>query len=574
MIAALAVTLAFLGVTFVVAWPLGRFIAKVLETPEEIAWLKPLRWIEECCAKVIGNGYKSEMNWKEYFFALLAFHTVGIILLFVLLRFQGVFAFLDPKAVHLSAFAAFNTSISFVTNTNWQSYVPETQMSWPVQMIGLTTQNFVSAAVGITLLCVLARAFRRAETNKLGNFWQDLVRFSVYVLLPLSLVVSIALVVTGVPQSAQGLISYTSLEGKKSEIPVGMCASQIAIKQLGTNGGGFFAVNSAHPLENPNPWSNLIELFGILILPMALCRTFGELVRSPRQGILFLCVMGILFIGAVALGCYEEGWGPPFQSGEELSLFQAEGNMEGKECRFGPFWSVLWAATTTATSNGSVNSSLSSFLPLAGGVPLALMKLGEVVFGGIGTGMAVAIVILLIAVFAAGLMVGRTPEYLGKKIEAREMKPVALITVLPPALILIFTALALSLPTGIAGLSVHGPHGLTEVLYACTSAVANNGSAFAGLHASSPFYNVLLGIAMYLGRLFPAALILGLAGALVEKKHVAQTAGTLDTDSVAFGLWFCFVIVMIAALNFLPSFTLGPLVEHINLFFSTKGVGV
>ena len=308
MIAALAVTLLFVGATFVLAWPLGRFIARVIEAPEEISCLKPLRWLEDGCAVAIGSAYKSEMNWKEYFFALLSFHTVGIVLLFVLLRWQGVWSFIDPKAVDLSAYAAFNTSISFVTNTNWQSYVPETQMSWPVQMIGLTTQNFLSAAVGITLLCAIARAFRRAETNKIGNFWQDMVRFSVYILLPLSFVMAIVLLATGVPQSVAGILSYTSLEGSQTEVPVGMCASQIAIKQLGTNGGGFFSANSAHPLENPTLWSNLIELVAILLLPMALCRTFGELVRSPRQGVLLVCVMGTLssapFFSAVML----KGW--------------------------------------------------------------------------------------------------------------------------------------------------------------------------------------------------------------------------------------------------------------------------
>jgi K+-transporting ATPase ATPase A chain len=567
MIAALAVTGLFLAVTCILAWPLGGFIARVIESPEEISILRPLRWLEDICATIIGPAYKSEMNWKEFFFALLALHTVGMVFLFVMLRFQSLWSFLDPRAVDFSAYAAFNTSISFVTNTNWQSYVPERQMSWLVQMVGLTVQNFLSAAVGITLLCAVARAFRRAETNKVGNFWQDLVRFAVYVLFPLSCVVSILLVASGVPQSTAGTLSYTTLEGSQVTIPVGMCASQIAIKQLGTNGGGFFGVNSAHPLENPTAWSNLIELVAILLIPMALCRTFGQLVRSPRQGVLFASVMGGLFFGAVFLCCLAEGHGIPFLSGGEQSLFQAEGNMEGKECRFGPFWSILWSVATTATGNGSVNSSLSSYAPLSGGVPLALIELGEVIFGGIGTGMTAAIVFLLTAVFAAGLMVGRTPEYLGKKIEAREMKPVALLTILPAAIVLMSTASALVLPAGVEGLSTRSPHGITEVLYGFSSAAANNGSSFAELSSDAELYNLMTGIAMYLGRLFPAALTLALAGAFAEKKKVAQTVGTLATDTFAFGIWFCFVICIIGALSFLPVFTLGPIIEHMNLFF-------
>jgi potassium-transporting ATPase potassium-binding subunit len=567
MIAALAVILIFFAIVFALAWPLGKCIAIAIETPEQMAFLKPLRWIEDSCATVIGASYKTEMTWKEYFFALLTFHTMGMVLLFLLLRFQGILSFLDPKAVNFTAYAAFNTAVSFVTNTNWQSYVPETQMSWPVQMIGLTTQNFLSAAVGVTLLCAIARAFRRAETNKIGNFWQDLVRFAVYILLPLSLIMSIMLLATGVPQSAAGTISYTTLEGSPQTIPVGMCASQIAIKQLGTNGGGFFNVNSAHPFENPTIWSQLIELIAILLIPVALCRTFGQFVRSSRQGMLFVSVMGVLFIIAAVLGCLAEGQDIPFLPETHQSLFQPEGNMEGKECRFGPFWSVLWAVTTTATANGSVNSSLSSYLPLSGGIPLGLMQLGEVIFGGIGTGMTSAIVFLLIAVFAAGLMVGRTPEYLGKKIEAREMKPVALLAIFPGAVVLISTAFALLHPSGIEALSTRSPHGITEALYAFSSSAANNGSSFGGLSSDAPIYNVLTSIAMYVGRLFPAALILALAGALVEKKRVAETAGTLATDTMAFGIWFSFVIFIIGALNFLPVFTLGPIIEHMNLFF-------
>ena len=568
MIAALCIAFVFVTLLSSIAWVLGGWVARALEAPEEVAVLRPFHWIERLSAKVIGSDYKSEMTWKEYFFALLAFHTCGVVFLFFLLRWQGLWQAVDPLAADMSAYAALNAAISFATNTNWQAYIPETQMSWPVQMIGLTVQNFVSAAVGVTVLCVLARSFRRAETSKLGNFWQDLVRCSVYVFLPLSLMVALTLVWTGVPQTMAGSVTVETLEGPSRTIPMGMCASQAAIKQLGTNGGGFYNVNSAHPIENPTPISALIELAAILLLPMALCRTFGELVRSKRQGLLFLAVMGVMLLGAIILGAFAEGGSVPGLLNSEPSLFQAEGNMEGKECRFGPFWSVVWAIATTATGNGSVNASLSSFFPLTSGLALSLIDLGEVVFGGLGTGITSAVVFLLIAVFAAGLMVGRTPEYLGKKIEAQEMKFVALLAILPTAIILITTAYALTHPEGIQALSTRGPHGFFEAFYAFSSTSLNNGSSFAGLAAANPAYLILTSVTMYVGRLFPIALTLALAGTLVEKRRVALTAGTLGTDSVAFGIWFAFVILMLGALNFVPALTLGPVVEHMNLLVS------
>jgi K+-transporting ATPase ATPase A chain len=570
MIVAVIVTALLLAAMLLIAWPLGGWIAKVIETPEAVPALAPFRWVEDVCARAVGRSYAGEMNWKEYFWAFLAFHTCGIVLLFVMLRWQTMWSFLDSTATNLSANVALNIAVSFVTNTNWQSYVPETALSWPVQMIGLTTQNFVSAAGGITLLCVLARAFRRAEMNKIGNFWRDLVRTVLYVLLPLSFVIAIVLALSGVPQSTEGAISYTTLEGSFHKIPVGMCASQVAIKQLGTNGGGFYAANGAHPLENPSPLSNLVEWVAILLIPMALCRTFADMVQARRQGILLLCVMMALFAGGVLLCCYAEAQQLPFFSPGDRSLFQAEGNMEGKECRFGPYWSVLWGVATTGTSNGSVNAALSSFLPLSGGIFLWLMGIGEVVFGGIGTGLTGAIVFLLIAVFAAGLMVGRTPEYLGKKIEVREMKPVALLAIFPAALTLMSTAYVLATQSGRDALSVRGPHGITEAFYAFASTALNNGSSFAGLDATAPLYVVMTTIVMYLGRMIPAVLLLALAGSIVEKKRVAQSAGTMPTDSLAFGIWLCFVIVMVGALNFLPALTLGPVIEHMNLFFPNR----
>jgi potassium-transporting ATPase potassium-binding subunit len=567
MIAALCVDFVFVTLLASAAWFLGGWIARALEAPESVVSLRPLLWIERLSSSAIGSSYKNEMTWREYLFAFVAFHVCGIALLFIILRWQGLWT-LDPLAQNMDAYMAFNTAVSFATNTNWQAYIPEKQMAWPVQMVGLTVQHFMSAAAGVAVLCVVARAFRRSETNKLGNFWQDLVRCSVYVLLPLSFAVALALSWTGVPQTAAGEITIESLEGPAYTIPVGMCASQVAIKQLGTNGGGFYNANSAHPLENPSPIPNLIELAAIILLPMALCRTFGELVRSKRQGLLFLAVMGIFLFCAIAIGMYSEGRAVPGLYERAPSLFQAEGNMEGKECRFGPFWSVLWAVATTATGNGSVNASLSSLFPLTGGLCLTLIDLGEVVFGGLGTGMTSAVVFLLIAVFAAGLMVGRTPEYLGKKIEAKEMKFVALLAIFPSAVVLMTTAYALTHPEGLQALSVHGPHGFSEALYAMSSTVMNNGSSFAGLAAGNPVYLIATACTMYVGRIFPVAMLLALSGALVEKRRVALTAGTLDTDSLAFGVWFGFVFLMLGALNFIPALTLGPVIEHMNLFVS------
>ena len=566
MIAALCVAFVLVTILASIAWLLGGWIARALEAPETVPSLRPFRWIERLSASFIGSDYKSEMTWKEYFYAILAFHACGIFFLFILLRCQGLLHFIDPSARDMSASMAFNVAVSFATNTNWQAYVPEVEMSWLVQMVGLTVQNFVSAALGVAVLCVVARAFRRSETNKLGNFWQDMVRCSAYVLLPLALVTALALVWTGVPQTTAGSVTVETIENGTHTIPMGMCASQVAIKQLGTNGGGFYNANSAHPLENPSPLSNLIELAAILLIPMALCRTFGELVRSKRQGVLFLAVMGLLLFCAIALGAFTEGRNLPVPFERDSSLFQAEGNMEGKECRFGPFWSVVWAVATTATGNGSVNASLSSLFPLTGGLCLTLIDLGEVVFGGLGTGMTSAIVFLLIAVFAAGLMVGRTPEYLGKKIEAREMKFVALLAILPAAMVLATTAYALTHAEGVRALSVKGPHGFSEALYAFSSTALNNGSSFNGLASENPLYLILTSITMYIGRLFPVALTLALAGTVVEKRRVAQTAGTLDTDSMAFGVWFGFVILILGALNFVPALTLGPIIEHMNLF--------
>lgn len=566
MVATFGIILAFFFVVLSLAWPLGKYIAIAMESPESIRWLRPLRSLEKLFVEALGTHYTRSMSWKEYYLSLLTFHVIGVITLFLCLTQQSIFAGIDPTARNMSVTTAFNAAISFVTNTDWQSFIPESFVCWPTSTFFLTTQLFFSASVGFTLLAPLVRGLRGEQTSELGNYWKDLIRFSIYVLLPLSCLLAVLLVATGVPQSMIGTLHYTTLEGSSSSIPINMCSSFEAIKQLGTNGGGLFCANSAHPFENPTPFSTLLELAAILLIPIALCRTFSELVRAPRQAILLLSVMGVLFVIFATLACFAESRVDTLLGAHDRSFFHAEGNMEGKECRIGPFWSVVWAVATTATSNGSVNCSLSSLLPLAGGIPLGLMELGEVVFGGIGTGITGSIIFLLIAVFAAGLMVGRTPEYLGKKIEAKEMKFVAILVVLPPTIALIGLSLTLSSALGRASLSSQSAHGMTEALYAFSSAAANNGSSFAGLNANTPLYNTSLGIVMWITRLVSAAIILRLAGTLAIKRKVATSPGTLPTDTFAFGLWLAFVILIVGALNFLPAFTLGPVIEHLTLF--------
>ena len=566
MIVATLVSTAFLLLVLMIAWPLGKYIFFVMEKLDTVPIAQPFLTLEKKIFSKIETIYFKEMSWKEYFFALLTFHTVGIVWLFLLLRFQGIFSAFDSMAVNMPPFTAFNTAISFVTNTNWQSYTPETDVSWIVASIGLGTQLFFSAAVGICLLCCLARSFMLKESKHIGCFWMDLVRASVYVLLPLALIFAPLLATTGVPQSFKGHTFYKTLEHpeKKSDVVLGCVASHVAIKQIGSNGGGLYAANGAHPFENPSPVSNILEMLAMLLVPIALCRTFAEIVQFKRQAILFLSVMGSLFLFACLCAFWAEGTTIPLIG--ETDFFQTTGNMEGKECRFGPFWSIFWTIVTTATSTGAVNSSISSFLPLGTGIPLVLMQTGEVVFGGVGTGVTGAIMFLLIAVFAAGLMVGRTPEYLGKKIEAGEMKFVTLLTILPASLVLVSTAFALTTDQGIASLSSHSPHGMTEALYTFSSVAASNGSSFEGIETNTPFYNALLGIIMYVARIFAAAMILALAGSLAGKKKIAISVGTLPTDTVPFALWFAFVILIFGALNFLPSFILGPVMEHITLF--------
>jgi len=538
------------------------------------------------------------MDWKTYSLAMLLFNAAGLLFLYGVQRLQGLLP-LNPS--HLGPVApdlAFNTAASFVTNTNWQAYGGESTLSYFTQMVGLTVQNFVSAATGMAVLVALIRGLARCNSTRLGNFWSDLVRSTLYILLPLALVLSLLLVSQGVVQSFDSfqtaiLLQPTAYEkpitdangeplfnaeGKPKAVTatrteqilaVGPVASQVAIKQLGTNGGGFFNANSAHPFENPTPISNFLEILAILLIPAALCYTFGIMVGDRRQGWALLAAMTILLLCFVPLGVLTEQCGnPAFQPmaiDQDVSGDQAGGNMEGKESRFGIVNSALWASATTAASNGSVNSMHDSYTPLGGFVPLFLMQFGEVIFGGVGSGLYGMVVFAIIAVFIAGLMVGRTPEYLGKKIEPYEMKMASLLILIMPIIVLSFTALAISTDLGRSSILNPGAHGFSEVLYAFTSQGNNNGSAFAGLNVNTPFYNGTGAMAMLLSRFWLAVPTLALAGSLARKKHVPAGPGTLPTDTPLFVLLLIGVIVMVSALTFLPALALGPIVEELIL---------
>ncbi len=463
---------------------------------------------------------------------------------------------------------AFNTAVSFVTNTNWQTYGGETTMSLLTQMSGLAVQNFLSAATGIAVLFALVRGFTRAESPTIGNFWVDLVRVTLYVLLPLSLIVALVLVTQGVVQTFDAAAHVTTLEGADQTIALGPVASQVAIKQLGTNGGGFFNVNSAHPLENPTALSNLVELIAILLIPAALCFTFGTLVKDRRQGVAVFAAMLLVFVPlTVATVAAEQAGNPALATlvDQSVTADQSGGSTEGKEVRFGVTSSALWATATTAASNGSVNAMHDSFTPLGGLAPMWLMQLGEVIFGGVGSGLYGLLVFAIVAVFAAGLMVGRTPEHLGKKIEAREMKMASLAILLPSAAVLLGTALAVAVPEGRAATANPGPHGFSEILYALSSGGNNNGSAFAGLTASGPFFALLVSFAMLVGRYGVMLPVLAIAGSLASKKSVPPSAGTLPTHGPLFVALLVGVVVLVGALTFVPALALGPIVEHLQL---------
>jgi len=553
--------------------PLGLFMAKVYGSERTFLSpiIEPLEKLIYCICTV---DAKSEMNWKRYAMAMLIFNVMGLLAVYLLQRVQGVLP-LNPQGLPgVSPDSALNTAISFASNTNWQGYSGEQTMSYLTQMLGLTVQNFVSAATGMAVLAAFMRGFARQSTELIGNFWVDLVRSVCYVLLPLSLVLSIALVSQGVVQTFNSSAGYTPVESISDSkgaavtsplIALGPAASQVAIKQLGTNGGGFFNVNSAHPLENPTPLSNFLEVFAILIIPAALCWTFGKMVGAIRQGAVIYISMFAIFIVALLICSICEGAGNPlFHQVAHLSDTQ---NMEGKEVRFGVFLSTLWATATTVASNGSVNSMHDSLLPVAGMMPMLMMQLGEVVFGGVGSGLYGMIVFALITVFIAGLMVGRTPEYLGKKIEAFEVKMASIIILIPPALVLVGTAVAVSLDCGVSSLCNHGAHGFSEILYAFSSAGNNNGSAFAGLNANTPFYNYALGIAMFYARFWLAVPALAIAGSIASKKIVPKGAGTLPTDTVLFVILLISVVIIFGALTFFPALALGPIVEQLQMVF-------
>ena len=514
-----------------------------------------LRPVETFIYRLTGVQEGEEQTWKEYGAALLMFHLVGFALLFILLLAQG-FLPLNPVCLKNPDWTlAFNIATSFVTNTNWQSYAGETTISHLTQILGLTVQNFASAAVGMAVLVALIRGIKRHSANTLGNFWVDLLRGVLYILLPLALILALLLVSQGVVQNFSGPVSAIGISGEHQLLPQGPAASQVAIKQLGTNGGGVFNANSAHPYENPTPLSNFLESLAILLIPAALTNTYGRMVGSPRQGWALFAAMSILFglsFGGMLAAEYTSN-----------PILGGLARLEGKEVRFGIANSVLWAAATTAASNGSVNAMLSSFSPAAGGLAMLNIMLGEVVFGGVGSGLYGMLLFVFLAAFIAGLMVGRTPEYLGKKIEAREIQMTIIAILLPSACILLPSALAVLLEGGLASRLSAGPHGFSEILYAFTSAAGNNGSAFAGLTANTPFYNLLLGLAMWLGRLGVILPVLAIAGSLVRKKYTPPSSGTLPTDTPLFVGMLIAVIIIVGALTFFPALALGPLVEQL-----------
>ena len=578
--------------------PLGSYMAKVYQG--ESFWAnRILAPVERLLYRMLGIRPEDEMSWKTYAGAAIVFKIGCFFLLYLILRLQGILPLNPQGFAGVSPDLAFNTAVSFITNTNWQAYGGESTMSYLTQMTGLTVQNFVSAAQGMAVLVALIRGFTRRTTRTIGNYWVDMTRSILYILLPLSLIIAVLLVSQGVVQNfspyknvtllqtityetpkidtvgkavtgADGKPAMESAKASEQTLPLGPAASQIAIKQLGTNGGGFFNVNSAHPFENPTPFSNFLEMLAILLVPAALCYTFGRMVGDMRQGWALLAAMLIIFI-PLLLFCYsyEQAGNPlltPVGVNQAAGDLQPGGNMEGKEMRFGIANSALWATATTAASNGSVNAMHDSFSPLGGLVPMVMMQLGEIIFGGVGSGLYGMLAFAIVAVFVSGLMVGRTPEYLGKKIEAFEMKMAAIVILVPAACVLLGTAAASVTPAGVAGVSNPGPHGFSQILYAFSSAGNNNGSAFAGLSANTSFYNTLLGIAMLFGRFWVMVPVIAIAGSLASKKYVTPSAGTLPTHTPLFVLFLASIIIIVGALTFLPGLALGPIAEHLTLY--------
>jgi len=565
----------YLLLQFLLVRPLGSYIARV-HKGERVVLVRILGPVERAMYRLAGVDPEKEMDWKAYAVALLVFSSSGIALLYVLERLQGCLPINPAGLSSVSPGLAFNTAVSFVTNTNWQSYGGETTMSPLTQMVGLTVQNFLSAASGMAVLVALIRGLARQAAHTVGNFWVDITRTTLYILLPLSLALALALVAQGTVQTLSAsrivhpLRATSGSQGSTADgqvLALGPAASQIAIKQLGTNGGGFFNANSAHPFENPTPITNLLEALAILAIPAALCYTFGCMVGDTRQGWAVFAAMLLVFAGVLALTVAAEQMGNPALAAVDQSASgeQPGGNMEGKEMRFGIAGSALWATATTAASNGSVNSMHDSYTPLGSLGPLLLIQLGEVIFGGVGSGLYGMLAFVIVAVFVAGLMVGRTPEFLGKKIEAYEMKMASLLILTPPLLVLGLTALAVVTAPGQAAIYNPGPHGFSEVLYAYSSLANNNGSAFAGLSADTAFYNMTGGLAMLAGRFWLAIPTLALAGSLAAKRRTPAGAGTLPTHGLMFVGWLIAAVVLVGALNFLPALVLGPIVEHLML---------
>jgi K+-transporting ATPase ATPase A chain len=552
--------------------PFGGYITRVFNGERTI--LRPvLRWLEVGILKVCGVRESDEQHWVTYAVAMLTFSLVGFVIMYAIQRLQNVLPLNPAGQDAVSPDLAFNTSVSFVTNTNWQSYVPETTMSYLTQMMGLTVHNFVSAATGIVLAIVLIRGFARRSMQTLGNFWVDLTRCVVYILLPISVVMGLVLIALGTPENLDAYTNVTTLEGVKQMIAQGPVASQEVIKMLGTNGGGFFNANSAHPYENPSALANLIQIVLIFSIGASLTNVFGRMVGSQRQGWAIFSVMGVLFLAGV-LVCYSaEAQGnpafTPFHVDQTASALQPGGNMEGKEVRFGVANSALFTTVTTDASCGAVNNTHDSLLPIAGMVPMVNIMLGEIIFGGVGSGLYGMLLFVVVAMFVAGLMVGRTPEYLGKKLEAKEVKMAMLAILILPLSILGFTALAVVLPVGTGAMANAGPHGFSEALYAYTSATGNNGSAFAGLSANVPFWNDTLGLAMFIGRFLMIIPMLAIAGSLVRKKIVPVSAGTFPTDSPLFVGLVVGVVAITGGLIYFPAVALGPVVENFAMHAGT-----
>ena len=539
---------------------LGAYLTRVFDGQR--TWLSPvLRPIEIVLYRVAGVDQKQEQHWVSYTIALLLFHVAGFLFLYLLLRLQALLPLNPAGQGPVAADLTFNTTMSFLTNTNWQNYGGESTMSYLSQMLGLTVQNYLSAASGIAISLALVRGFARASSHTVGNFWVDVTRATLYVLMPICVLLALFFVWQGMPQTLNPYVEATTLEGAKQTIAVGPVASQIAIKLLGTNGGGFFNANASHPLENPTALSNNMQMLAILMIGAALTNVFGRMVGNQRQGYAIFAAMGVLFLAGVVV-CY---WAESYGTQTLQSLGLTGGNMEGKEVRFGIVGSALFAVVTTAASCGAVNSMHDSFTALGGMIPLINMQLGEIVIGGVGAGLYGMLLFVILTIFLAGLMVGRTPEYVGKKIEAREVKMAMLAILVLPLMILGWTAIAVVYPPAVASIANPGPHGFSEVLYAFTSQTANNGSAFAGLTGNTPFYNVAGGIAMFVGRFWMIVPAMAIAGSLAAKKSVPASSGTFPTTGALFVGLLVGVILIVEGLTFFPALAVGPIVEHLAM---------